>query len=85
MCKLFKVSRSCYYNWIKRGSVVNKVDEEEPVFVDISYYGHTQEMLSHILNKKTAGYYFVADLSEQNECNKKNKISRTCSHGSQGI
>jgi transposase InsO family protein len=28
MCKLFKVSRSCYYNWIKRGSVVNKVDEE---------------------------------------------------------
>ena len=52
----------------------NTVSEEEPVFVDISYYGHTQEMLSRILNKKTEGYYFVADLSEQNECNKKNKM-----------
>ena len=50
------------------------VNEEKPVFVDISYYGHTQEMLSHILNRKTEGYYFVADLSEQNECNKKNKM-----------
>ena len=28
MCKLFKVSRSCYYNWIKNGSIVNKIDKE---------------------------------------------------------
>ena len=28
MCKLFKVSRSCYYNWIEKGCVVNKIDEE---------------------------------------------------------
>jgi len=28
MCKLFKVSRSCYYNWIQRGCIINKVDEE---------------------------------------------------------
>ncbi len=28
MCKLFKVSRSCYYNWIQKGCVVNKIDEE---------------------------------------------------------
>jgi hypothetical protein len=26
MCKLFKVSRSCYYNWIEKGCVVNRVD-----------------------------------------------------------
>ena len=28
MCKLFKVSRSCYYNWIEKGCVVNRVDVE---------------------------------------------------------
>ena len=28
MCKLFKVSRSCYYNWIQKGCVVNRVDVE---------------------------------------------------------
>ena len=28
MCKLFKVSRSCYYNWIEKGSIVNKIDKE---------------------------------------------------------
>ena len=28
MCKLFKVSRSCYYNWNKKGCVVNKIDKE---------------------------------------------------------
>ena len=28
MCKLFKVSRSCYYNWIEKGCVVNRVDLE---------------------------------------------------------
>ena len=28
MCKLFNVSRSCYYNWIKKGCVVNKIDKE---------------------------------------------------------
>ena len=28
MCKLFKVSRSCYYNWIEKGCIVNRVDVE---------------------------------------------------------
>uniref|UniRef100_UPI0040487060 IS3 family transposase n=1 Tax=Aliarcobacter sp. TaxID=2321116 RepID=UPI0040487060 len=28
MCKLFKVSRSCYYNWIEKGCVVNKIDKK---------------------------------------------------------
>ena len=28
MCKLFKVSRSCYYNWIEKGSIVNKIDKD---------------------------------------------------------
>ncbi|MCT7544516.1 hypothetical protein [Aliarcobacter cryaerophilus] len=28
MCKLFKVSRSCYYNWIDKGCIVNKIDKE---------------------------------------------------------
>lgn len=28
MCKLFKVSRSCYYNWIEKGSVVTRVDKK---------------------------------------------------------
>lgn len=28
MCKLFKVSRSCYYNWIQRGCIINKVDKQ---------------------------------------------------------
>ena len=28
MCKLFKVSRSCYYNWLEKGSVINKIDKE---------------------------------------------------------
>ena len=28
MCKLFNVTRSCYYNWIQRGCIVNKIDEE---------------------------------------------------------
>jgi len=28
MCKLFKVSRSCYYNWIQRGCIVSRVDKE---------------------------------------------------------
>jgi hypothetical protein len=28
MCKLFKVSRSCYYNWIQRGCILNRVDED---------------------------------------------------------
>ena len=28
MCKLFNVTRSCYYNWIQRGSVINKIDEQ---------------------------------------------------------
>lgn len=28
MCKLFKVSRSCYYNWIQRGCIVNRVDKQ---------------------------------------------------------
>nr|WP_278695365.1 hypothetical protein [Aliarcobacter thereius] len=28
MCKLFKVSRSCYYNWLEKGSIVNKIDKD---------------------------------------------------------
>ena len=28
MCKLFKVSRSCYYNCIEKGSIVNKIDKD---------------------------------------------------------
>ena len=28
MCKLFNVTRSCYYNWIDKGSIVNKIDKE---------------------------------------------------------
>lgn len=28
MCKLFKVNRSCYYNWIQRGCIINRVDEK---------------------------------------------------------
>lgn len=27
MCKLFAVTRSSYYNWVKNGSIVNKVDK----------------------------------------------------------
>ena len=28
MCKILRVSQSCYYQWIKNGSIVNKVDEQ---------------------------------------------------------
>jgi len=28
MCKILKVSQSCYYQWIKQGSIVHKVDEQ---------------------------------------------------------
>lgn len=28
MRKLFKVSRSYYYNWIDKGCIVNKIDKE---------------------------------------------------------
>jgi len=28
MCKIFKVDRTSYYHWIKKGSVVDKVDEK---------------------------------------------------------
>lgn len=28
MCKLFSVSRSCYYNWIQKGCLINRIDEE---------------------------------------------------------
>lgn len=28
MCKLFSVSRSCYYSWIQKGCLINRIDEE---------------------------------------------------------
>ncbi len=28
MCKLFKLSRSCYYNWINKGCIINKIDTQ---------------------------------------------------------
>ncbi len=28
MCKLFNVARSCYYNWIQKGCIINKVDKQ---------------------------------------------------------
>lgn len=48
------------------------VTDEEPVFVDISYYGHTQEMLSRILGRKSRAYYFHADLAADNPCRHEN-------------
>ena len=28
MCKILKVSQSCYYQWIKQGSIIHKIDEQ---------------------------------------------------------
>jgi len=28
MCKILKVSPSCYYQWIKNGSIVHKIDKQ---------------------------------------------------------
>ena len=28
MCKILKVSQSCYYQWIKQGSNIHKIDEQ---------------------------------------------------------
>ena len=58
-----------------RNYIINTISEGKNAFVDISYYGHTQEMISNILKKKTSAYYFHANLAETNPCRHDNYMA----------
>ena len=37
MCKVFKVDKSSYYHWIKRGCIIKKVDEKLNELIEIIF------------------------------------------------
>jgi putative transposase len=56
MCKVFQISRSCYYLWAKKGCITKKVDETMDNLIQISFehslatYGTRR--LKHLLVQK---------------------------------
>lgn len=58
------------YNF--RTYLANTIGEEDFVFIDLWYYGHTQYYLSKILERNLTGYYFTVNCSDKNICRKNN-------------
>lgn len=62
MCKVLKVNRASYYNWISSGSIIKKVDEKlnslvESIFIEgKSTYG-TRRIKDRLL------FYFIIQLN----------------------
>lgn len=42
MCKVLKVSRSCYYNWIQQGCKTEKVDTKLNIIINDIFYQSRQ-------------------------------------------
>ena len=53
MCKVFKVDKSSYYNWIKNGCVIQKVDEKLNELIEII----EQSVINEMLNKSNKEKY----------------------------
>lgn len=61
--ELISSDRSNYERYLKSCNLCDNT-----AVVDTWYYGNTQYYLNKILKKKICGYYFAADLSENNRC-----------------
>jgi transposase InsO family protein len=59
MCKVLKVDKSSYYNWIKQGSVVQKIDEKLNELVKIIFSQSRQTYGTRRIKKALAERYGV--------------------------
>lgn len=59
MCKVFKVDKSSYYNWIKQGSIVHKVDEQLNELIEIILLQSRQTYGTRRIKKALAEQYGV--------------------------
>jgi len=59
MCKVFKVDKSSYYNWVKRGAIVHKVDEQLNELIEIVFLQSRQTYGTRRIKKALVEQYGV--------------------------
>ena len=59
MCKIFKVDKSSYYNWIKNGCLIQKVDEKLNELIEIIFIQSRQTYGTRRIKDKLLERYGV--------------------------
>ena len=59
MCKIFKVDKSSYYNWVKNGCVIQKVDEKLNELIEIIFLQSRQTYGTRRIKDKLLERYGV--------------------------
>ena len=59
MCKIFAVDKSSYYNWIKQGSIVQKVDQKLNELIEIIFIQSRQTYGTRRIKDKLVEHYGV--------------------------
>jgi len=59
MCKVFKVDKSSYYHWIKKGSIVQKIDEKLNELIEIIFIQSRQTYGTRRIKDKLLARYGV--------------------------
>ena len=59
MCKVFKVDKSSYYNWVKNGCVIQKVDEKLNELIEIIFLQSRQTYGTRRIKDKLLERYGV--------------------------
>ncbi|KLD96503.1 IS3 family transposase [Aliarcobacter butzleri] len=59
MCKVFKVDKSSYYNWIKNGCLIQKVDEKLNELIEIIFIQSRQTYGTRRIKDKLLERYGV--------------------------
>ena len=67
MCKVFKVDKSSYYNWIKNGCLIQKVDEKLNELIEIIFLQSRQTYGTSRIKDKLLERYWRNSFKKTNK------------------